>query len=90
MSDGGTGYGLLLAFDTDDQEFARGVEIGMRFTELDRDGFLDHVCMQEANAEMVMRMAEARGLPFRAEALAPGWLTVTIGRDAITRGSQDG
>jgi hypothetical protein len=80
--DGSRSYGLLLAFDSDDPEFARGVEIGILFERLERDGCLDHQTVTAANAEMVIRLAEAKGLPFRADALGDGWLSVSIGEGA--------
>ena len=45
---------------------------------------LDHQPFVEAsvhadNAEMVMRIAEAKGLPFTAGETAPDWLHISIG-----------
>ena len=76
------GHSLLLPFDTDDFQFARGVAIGMLWQELERhpEGVTTHVL--PANAEMVMRIAETLGLPFSAEPLGEEWLLVTIGTPA--------
>lgn len=80
MSDenGSAGWGLVLAFDTDEPEFTRGVEAGMLWERLERDGCAAQL-VSAANAEMVMRMAEARRLEFRADDLGGGWLHVVIG-----------
>jgi len=76
-----TEYGLVLAFDSDDQEFTRGFEAGQLWERLERDGFV-HQLIHAENAEMVMRMAESRdrGLTFTAEDVGNGWMQVTIGR----------
>jgi hypothetical protein len=36
---------------------------------------------------MVIRLAEAKGLPFRADALGDGWLSVSIGEGARRDGT---
>lgn len=74
------GLSLALPFDTDEPEFRRGVEAGMLWARL------EHECPVRAdvhadNAEMVLRIAEARGLPFAAEPVDGEWLSVIIGRD---------
>jgi hypothetical protein len=71
-------YELLLPFDTDNAEFARGVEVGILWQRLETEPSVT-TAIKDKNAEMVMRIAEARGLTFRAEPLAEGWLTVTVG-----------
>lgn len=77
MSDEDGEYGLVLPFDTDDPEFTRGFETGQLWERLERDGMADQLIHAE-NAEMVMRMAEAKGLGFRADDVGNGWLAVTI------------
>lgn len=52
------GYGLVLAFDTDDPEFCRGVEIG-RLWEALKDERAFGMTIRASNVEMVMRMAES-------------------------------
>ena len=71
-------YGLILPFDSDAPEFTRGFEAGQLWERLERDGHADQLLHAE-NAEMVMRMAERKGLTFRAEDLSNGWLQVVIG-----------
>lgn len=78
MADGDTEYGLILPFDTDDTEFARGVEAGILWQRLEQEPGVQ-TAITAKNAEMVMRIAEARGLPFSAEPLTDEWLSVTIG-----------
>ena len=79
MSDGG--MSLVLAFDTDEPEFTRGFEAGQLWERLERDGIADQLIHAE-NAEMVMRMADAKGLRFGAEDVGDGWLSVAIGGDS--------
>lgn len=71
-------WGLVLAFDTDDPEFTRGVEAGIIWAHLETYRCHEGI-VSNANAEMVIRMAEARGMPFHAEELGDEWLYVTIG-----------
>lgn len=65
------GHGLLMPFDTDDEQFARGFECGRVYqmvgdiiNELDEDdygaalGELSPLTIHAVNAEMVMRIAE--------------------------------
>jgi hypothetical protein len=77
--DGEVSYGLLLPFDSDDPEFARGVEAGILWHRLDSGEFPVRATVSARNAEMVMRIAEAKGLPFSAEPLTGEWLSVCIG-----------
>jgi hypothetical protein len=77
-SAGGQGYGLLLPFDSDTPEFRRGAEIGMLWTRLEYEPYVT-ASIHADNAEMVIRVAEARGLPFTAQEAGPDWLHVTIG-----------
>jgi len=71
---------LALPFDTDDPQFRRGVEIGMLWERLERE-FPVRATVHADCAEMVMRIAEARELPFTAQPLGDDWLAVTIGTD---------
>lgn len=72
-------YGLVLPFDSDDVEFARGVEVGQLWERLERDGFLHQPLAHATNAEMFIRFAEAKGLPFKAEPVNDEWISITIG-----------
>ena len=77
-------YGLVLAFDSDDEAFARGVEAGllyaevqfMTFTRADRMSRTIHA----NNAEMVLRISEALNIPVRCEELDDEWLNVIFER----------
>ena len=74
-------YGLVLAFDSDSEDFVRGFEAGQLWERLTRDGWLHQPLAHASNAEMFIRMAEARGLPFRAEDIegTDEWIAITIG-----------
>ena len=69
---------LVLPFDTDEPEFTRGFEAGQLWERLERDGLAAQLIHAE-NAEMVMRMAEAKRLEFSANDAGDGWLAVFIG-----------
>lgn len=81
--DGGNELSLVLAFDTDDPEFTRGFEAGQLWERIERDGFAEKLVHAE-NAEMVMRIAEARGLTFTAEDAGDGWLHVALAPAPVT------
>lgn len=73
-------YGLVLAFDSDDPAFVRGVEIGRLWEMLKpEDGVIEGEIVHTSNAEMVLRMAEATDRPVRSTELGDGWLSVTFG-----------
>lgn len=69
-------YGLALAFDTDEPEFARGVEIGRLWERLrvERD-VVDEV-VHLANVEMVLRVAEVFGREVLSQEHDGTWMTV--------------
>jgi hypothetical protein len=76
MTDGD--LSLVLPFDTDDPQFRRGVEIGMLWIRLAyEDSF--SATIHADNAEMVMRVMEAKEATFTASPLGDDWLAVTIG-----------
>ena len=78
-------YSLALPFDTDDPEFCRGVEAGLLYAEAERLGVPGdsyEATIHADNAEMVMRIAEARGLEFTADPLGGDWLRVRLTRGA--------
>jgi hypothetical protein len=47
------------------RDFARGVEFGLLWARIDDFGEVES-CVHADMAELVMRLAESRGLPFRA------------------------
>lgn len=73
-------YAPLLAFDTDDPEFARGFEAGRLWTLLREspDEPID-ANVSATNAEMVLRIAEATGRRVHSEELGLDWLHVRFG-----------
>lgn len=77
MSDA-TGYNLLLAFDSDDPEFARGFEAGRLWERVKNDHTNWDEIIHAANAEMVMRMCEAQERSFRAEDIDDDFVQVWI------------
>lgn len=72
---------LLLPFDTDNPEFRRGVEVGLLWEQLEHGPA--EVTVHADCAEMVIRIAEARGLPFSAEPVDGEWLFVSIGEGSM-------
>lgn len=80
MSDGEDKHlELVLAFDSDDPEFTRAFEAGQLWERLSRDGWLYQPCAHASNAEMLIRMAESKGLSFKAETINDDWISITIG-----------
>lgn len=73
MSDFARGHGLLLPFDTDDEQFVRGFEAGRLWEMLKRGEPFDQA-FHASNAEMVLRMAEATEMPHRAEQVGGEWM----------------
>jgi hypothetical protein len=73
-----TDLSLALPFDSDEPEFRRGVEVGILWQRLEHE-FPVRATVHADCAEMVMRIAEARDLPFAAEQVDDTWLHVTIG-----------
>lgn len=71
-------FGLALAFDTDDPEFVRGVELGRLWELLKAEAGELTETMHVANAEMALRVGEALGRTVTsAEADDGVWMTVT-------------
>ena len=66
---------LLLPFDTDSQESTRGVEVGILWERAEPG----HVrIIHASNAEMALRIAEAKGLSVQSRDIDPDWLEVTF------------
>jgi hypothetical protein len=74
-------YSLVLPFDSDDPEFTRGFEAGMLWERMEHTDELE-VTVHDGNAEMIMRMCEARGWAFQGEQVADGWMHVQLRRGA--------
>ena len=74
-----TGHACLLAFDTDDAQFARGFELGRVWAALRAtpdEPIQEYV--HASNAEMVLRLAEATGRTVEATELGDDWLEATF------------
>jgi hypothetical protein len=58
----------VLAFDTDNEDFVRGFEAGRIWVLMEENpDKLPGLIFHSVNAEMVMRMLEAKGLKLRAK-----------------------
>lgn len=78
MSD--MGHSLVLAFDTDDPEFCRGVEVGRLWEQLNADPHEPvEQTLHASNAEMVLRMAEATDRPVTSTEVGDDWIEVAFG-----------
>lgn len=71
----GTGYNLVLQFDTNSKEFTRGVEIGLLWAEL----FISNPQTFEAtlhlsNCEMLLRVAESLNYSVSVKEICEVWL----------------
>lgn len=74
-------YNLVLAIDTDDEEFVRGFQIGQLWERLHHQNHAIGM-IYTRSAEMVMRMAEAKGLPFSATVYDDEWTLAAVGLSA--------
>lgn len=73
-----TEFELALRFDSDDHEFVRGVQVGMYWEQL-RNGDLPITFVTYSdNAEMMLRMAEARGCDVSSTEGDDEWIEVTF------------
>lgn len=72
------GHSCLLRFDNDDAEFARGFEVGRLWALLRAtDGEIVET-VHAANAEMILRLAEATNRRVRAVELDNHWIEVSF------------
>lgn len=78
MSDDEHGFSLALAFDTDDPEFCRGVEIGSLWERFKHPEAFE-ATIRAVNAEMVIRIGESTGRKFTAEESGdPDWMFLVV------------
>ncbi len=77
MADTADTYQLVVQFDRDDPSFARGVEVGMLWQRLCSETLPVHAVIHACNAEMALRLAEAKGAAVCADDLDGDWLAVT-------------
>ncbi len=77
--DQGAGHALLLPFDTDSADFARGFEAGLLWARLQMsDNWPVEGVVHASNTEMVLRMAEATNRRVRGAPLDEVWTEVTF------------
>lgn len=69
---------LLLPFDTDNPEFARGFEAGRIWERIKTDQTNWDTTIHNTNAEMVIRMCEIQDRIFRAEMVNDDYVNVFI------------
>lgn len=84
--DGEEEYDLALAFDSDDERFALGVEVGCVWRDLSwQSGQTTYqhfeYTVHTANAEMMLRVAEAQDMTVTSEELDDDWMRVTFTGD---------
>lgn len=77
------GYGLkpVLAFDTDDPQFALGFEAGRIWEQLKREDYeaVDGQPIHAKNCEVVLRMGDALGAPISADFTDDeGWMILHV------------
>jgi hypothetical protein len=83
-------WGLLLPFDTDSEEFARGVEVGRLWEMFKRDEEPFSQTIHATNAEMVLRMGERLGRSIRTDELGSDWLELHVARAEVEEVEDDG
>jgi hypothetical protein len=69
-------YSLVLPFDSDDPEFARGMTCGMLWEALKNDPHRYRVQVTADCAEMVLRISEATGRAVMTLSDVDNWLDV--------------
>src|SRR5262245_13292423 len=83
MRDAQAGWEMVLAFDTDDPEFARGVEVGRLYAALQPRTLEAHRGhFHASNGEMIRRVAAATGYGFAVDYSDPIWTFVEFTRGA--------
>jgi hypothetical protein len=70
---------LLIKFDTNDPEFARGFEVGRIYALLEEGSLstLRGLLFHATNAEMLLRAADRHGVEIRATSLDDTWMEIT-------------
>lgn len=74
MTRGTMDYELVVAFDRDTTEFARGVEVGILHQRLRSEALPLEATVHAENAEMAIRLAESNAITVRAENSDGDWL----------------
>lgn len=75
------GYGLALAFDTDNEDFVRGVEVGRLWEQLKNEPRKIIATVHTSNTEMIMRIGEAVDRTVRCDIHDETWMTVTFAEE---------
>jgi hypothetical protein len=76
-------YGLILGFDSDDEEFCRGFEAGRLYEQM-KDGEPFTQMIHASNTEMAMRICETADRSFKAEQIDNEWTDLVVdGREAV-------
>lgn len=70
---------LMLNFDSSHPEFYRGFEAGLIWAHAANSGGLDAI-VHTVNVEMVLRIAEALGLPFRGDPINDNLMRIQLGK----------
>lgn len=71
-------YDLVLPFDRDTKDFARGVEVGMLHQRLSVESLPVEAVIHVDNVEMALRLAESHEVAVRADDSDGDWLSVTF------------
>lgn len=71
-------YVLVVPFDRDSADFARGVEVGVLYQRLLTEPRPVSATVHGSNAEMVLRLADAVGASASAVDLGQDWMSVTF------------
>lgn len=77
-------YGLLLAFDREHPDFALGFEVGRLWAVLSATDENYEAEVHAANAEMILRLAEATERTVHTDELGDGWLTAHFSERAAS------
>jgi hypothetical protein len=76
-------YGLILGFDSDDEEFCRGFEAGRLYEQM-KDGEPFTQMIHASNTEMAMRICETAERGFKAESVDAEWTDLVVaGREPV-------
>jgi hypothetical protein len=76
-------HSLVLAFDSDQREFARGFEAGALWEALRSDAAELQATVHASNTEMVVRMGEALGRQVEGDQVDADWTSVRFSAPAV-------
>jgi hypothetical protein len=78
MSSDAEPFELVVPFDRDAPDFARGVEMGMLYERLRQGERPTGVMVHATNIEMAIRLAETFGVSASADELSQDWLSFSF------------